>query len=96
MAPQEGPLLVGASLEDVGRRAVSYGEPVTLKDPAVYVKSSRNKGDFASGRSWGLNCVRIGPGRALDMLSKGINTRYGITSQDILFLYLKAVLVLQC
>ena len=78
------------------KKAGSYGEPVALKDPAVYVKSSRNKGNFASGRSWGLNCVRIGPGRALDMLSKGINTRNGITSQAILFLHLKDVLVLQC
>ena len=78
------------------KKAGSYGEPVTLKDPAVYVKSSRNEGDFAFGKSWGVGCVRIGPGRALDILSKGIDPRYGITSQDILFLHLKDVLVLQC
>ena len=67
---------------------------MTLKDPAVYVKSTQDKADIAAGRSWGLDCVRIGPGRALDMLSKGINTRYGITSQDILFLHLREILIL--
>ena len=41
---------------------------MTLKDPAVYVKS---------GRSWGgVFSVRPGSGKALDMLLKGINTTY--------------------
>ena len=38
----------------------------------------------------GISFVRIGPRKALDMLSKGMNTKYGTTSRDILSLHLKA------
>ena len=76
MAPQEGTLRVGASSEDMERGTeflyVEWGFPATLKDPTVYVKS---------GRPWGggVDFVGIGPGKALYMLWKGINTKYGIT-----------------
>ena len=64
----------------------SEGFPATLKDPAVHVKSSRNKKNFVAGRCWVDNFVGSGPGKALDMLSKGINMKYCITGQVILFL----------
>ena len=72
------------------------GFPATLKDPEVYDKSSWNREFFATGRSWVDDSVGIGPGKELAMLSKGINTKCGITGQEILFLHLKDVLALQC
>ena len=60
--------------------------PATLKDPAVHVKSSRNKKKFVAGRCWVDDFVGRGPGKELDMLSKGINMKYCITGRAILFL----------
>ena len=51
---------------------------------------------FAVGRSWGVDFVKIGPGKALDMPSKDINTKCGTTSRDVPSLHLKDVLAIQC
>ena len=74
--------------EELNSHVESEGFPVTLKDPAVYVKGFRNREDFAAGRHW------EGTRRAFER--KDINTKYGITSREILFVHFKDVLALQC
>ena len=57
--------------EELTSHLESEGFPATLKNPAVYVKSFRNREDFAAGRHWVRDFVSLGPGKGLDMLSKG-------------------------
>ena len=57
-----------------------------LKDPAVYVKSPRNKKTFVSGRCWVDDFVGRGPRKELDMIWRGINMKYCITGRAVLFL----------
>ena len=57
--------------EELTSHLESEGFPATLKNPAVYVKSFRNREDFAAGKHWVRDFVRLGPGKGLDMLSKG-------------------------
>ena len=59
--------------EEPGFHVKSERFPATLKDPAVHVRSSRNKKNFVAGRCWVDDFVGRGPGKELDMLSKGIN-----------------------
>ena len=54
--------------EELNSHVESEGFPVTLKDPAVYVKGFRNREDLAAGEG---DFVRVGPGKGLDVLSKG-------------------------
>ena len=94
MAPLYG-LVLARRLwnEELNSHVDSEGFPATLKDPAVYVKSAWSS---LLGGPGGVDFVGIGPGKALDMLSKDINTKYGTISRDTLSLHLKDVLAIQC
>ena len=97
MAPHEETVRVDASSEDMERGAEfscgEWGIPCDAQGPRSLCQEREI---LAVGRSWGVKFVKMGYGKALDMLSKDINTKYGTSSRDILSLHLKDVLAIQC
>ena len=84
LAAQSWTVRVGGGSENMERGAeFSCEERWILRD--AHGSSSLSR----AGGPGGVSSVRIGPRKALDMLAKGINTKYGTTSGDILSLHLK-------
>ena len=87
MVLQERTLRVGEGSENMERGAeFSCEEWGILRD----AQGSRNL--VQEQEVLGISFVRIGPRKALDMLAKGINTKHGTTTRDILSLHLKTYL----
>jgi len=66
--------------EELNIHMESEGFTATPKDPAVYVKSSWNREDFAAGGFWVDDFVGIGSRKELDALAKSVDAKYGITA----------------
>jgi hypothetical protein len=65
--------------DELNLHMVSVGLTATSKDPAVYIKGGWNEDAFMAGGFWVDDFIRIGSGKELDVLAKGIDEKYGIT-----------------
>jgi hypothetical protein len=65
--------------EELNTHMENVGFVVRLKDPAIYIRGTWSQEDFIVGGFWVDDSIRIGSGKELNKLARGIDAKYSIT-----------------